>query len=93
MLTFLAAAAAVTVALSGQPFDRPMAPIQHYIGGHRLDVITGPSLACAKAGRMQTSFDNALLYRKDRDHARAKRLIDLPMAHACLVGASKGAAK
>jgi hypothetical protein len=42
---------------------------------------------CKDAARIETGFEPALLFREqDRANARARRLIDLPPAEACLVG-------
>jgi hypothetical protein len=42
---------------------------------------------CKDAGRYQTGYEPALLFReKDKPNARARRLIDLPNGAYCLVG-------
>ncbi len=40
---------------------------------------------CRGAGRMQTAFEPTLLYRRGGDD-RVRKLIDMPLAHACRVG-------
>ena len=61
----------------------------------RLDVLgPGPASVCNREGRMQVLYptpDPALLYPGDREQARAKRLIDLPMAYICHVKAPEPA--
>ena len=43
--------------------------------------------ACKAAGRLQTAYEPALLYRdQDRDAGRLRKLIELPEATACLLG-------
>ena len=42
---------------------------------------------CKAAGRLQTAYEPALLYRdQDRDAGRLRKLIELPEATACLLG-------
>jgi len=41
---------------------------------------------CAGAARLQTGYEPALLFREqDRGAARLRKLIEMPMAEACLV--------
>ncbi|MEW5683701.1 MAG: hypothetical protein AB1942_02155 [Pseudomonadota bacterium] len=45
---------------------------------------------CAGAARLQTGYEPALLYREeDRDAARLRKLIEMPMAEACLVESAR----
>lgn len=45
---------------------------------------------CKAAGRLQTAYEPALLYRdQDRDAARLRKLIELPEATACLLGGAE----
>ena len=79
MLELLAAA---TVALSPAP-----PPTLHRPPAVRVfERRTTPRL-CKGAGRLQTSGpEPALLYRKDRDEARIRKLIEMPMGEMCRLG-------
>lgn len=43
---------------------------------------------CKGAARLQTSYEPALLYRRDPATDRVKKLIEMPMATGCLLGAT-----
>jgi hypothetical protein len=89
----LALLAAATLA-AAQPAPAPSSNILVLRGAYgRLDLLgPGPASVCNREGRMQALYprpDPALLYPGDREQARAKRLIDLPMAYMCRVDAPK----
>lgn len=87
MLALLAAAATLTAqpAPAVKPFTVTVLDRQH--AGR---VLARP--LCKDAARLQTSHEPALLFREqDKADARARRLIDLPMAEACLLGAKEAA--
>ncbi|RAK67451.1 hypothetical protein [Phenylobacterium kunshanense] len=45
---------------------------------------------CQGAGRFQTGYEPALLFRdEDRDTARLRKLIEMPMGEMCLLGGSR----
>lgn len=46
---------------------------------------TAPAKPCSDAARLQTSGASPALLYREQDRIRANRLIDLPMAEACLV--------
>lgn len=49
-----------------------------------------PTPLCKGAGRLQTSYEPALLFRdEDRDAARLRKLIEMPMGEMCLLGSSR----
>jgi hypothetical protein len=47
-----------------------------------------PRVACKAAGRLQVSYAPALLYRPAPGD-RAKKLVEMPVAQACLLGARR----
>lgn len=58
--------------------------------GRTLFIASRPTPLCKGAGRFQTGYEPALLFREeDRDAARLRKLIEMPMAEMCLVGASR----
>ncbi|PZQ64474.1 MAG: hypothetical protein DI570_05210 [Phenylobacterium zucineum] len=45
---------------------------------------------CNGAARLQTGYEPALLFRQqDRDAARLRKLIEMPMAEVCLVESAR----
>lgn len=79
----LALLAAATLAAQPAPPAKPftVTVMDRQVAGR---VLAKP--LCKGAARLQTSHEPALLLRpQDRADARAKRLIDLPEAEACLV--------
>jgi hypothetical protein len=89
----LALIAAMTVAAlapeptaAERPLGAPSAAIKPFFRSLRADELTARA-HCKDAGRYQTGYEPALLFReKDKPNARARRLIDLPNGAFCLVG-------
>lgn len=82
MFTLLAAA---TVVLAAAPPSR--APGGPETLTARIIYRSAPTPLCRGAGRMQTSGpESALLYRKDQDALRIKKLIEMPAGEMCLLG-------
>lgn len=75
----------------------PLSLAGRLLEGRRLAGFLRSPSHCSDAARFETGFEPALLFRdQDRDAARLRRLIDLPPAEACLVGApgeARGAPK
>lgn len=88
MLGILAAAAVAAAQPAPQANPAPLA------GSIRVFRVPAPPTApCKGAARVQTAYEPALLFREqDKADARARRLIELPMAEACLV-AERGQGK
>lgn len=94
MLALLAVAAMANTSpadLLSATAEAPPPIAQLYLDEARPGFVRAPS-RCKAAARIQTGFEPALLFREqDRANARARALIDLPPAEACLVGTSPGA--
>jgi hypothetical protein len=90
----LAILAAMAVATAPSATDRPVAKdaVADVAGDARLSVAQAfrTGRFCKGAGRLETSLaEPALLFRpQDREAARARKLIELPPAEACLVDRS-----
>ena len=82
MLTIVAAVIALTPAPDARP-ARADAP--KVFVAPRTQVLRERPM-CSAAGRLQTDYEAALLFREqDRRTARLRKLIEMPMAEACLV--------
>lgn len=88
MLVTIAAAAA-SVALAPAPAERA-APGPAIKPKPAMVLLreTRPTAVCKGAGRMYVSHERTLLYRPTPDD-RARRLIDMPEAEACLLGGAR----
>ena len=90
----LAILAAMTLVAAPSAVERPAArdAVAQLAGDARLSVTQAfrTGRFCKGAGRLETSLaEPALLFRpQDREAARARKLIELPPAEACLVGRS-----
>jgi hypothetical protein len=86
MLVIVAAVAAFVPAPEGRPasFDAPQSPLVP------RSIALRDRPLCAGAAKLQTGYEPALLLREqDRDAARLRKLIEMPMAAACLVEAPR----
>jgi len=91
MLALLAAAAVATAGAPAAPSATVSAAAKASAPRSIIFDAVSPRLRnaalCKGAGRLQTSYDPALLYRdQDRDAGQLRRLIDLPDGQACLLG-------
>jgi hypothetical protein len=85
----------VAVTMAATPMDQPVAHaaapapprVTRFILADQPRPFLRNSGVCKAAGRMQTAYEPALLYREqDRDAGRLRKLIELPEASACLLG-------
>lgn len=64
--------------------------VTRFILAERPRAFLQSSGVCKAAGRLQTAYEPALLYRdQDRDAGRLRKLIELPDATACLLGGAE----
>lgn len=73
----LAVLAAATLAISPAPETKAAST---FIVGR-----SAPVARCQGAARLQTSYQPALLHRRDQDAGRIRKLIEMPMARPCLL--------
>ena len=88
MLVTIAAAAGVVILAPGPAERAASGPAIKPKPAMVILRETRPTAVCRGAARMQVSQESALLYRPRPDD-RAKRLIDMPEAEACLLGGAR----
>jgi hypothetical protein len=84
MLAIVAALVALAPTSDARAQDVAAPPAQTIFATNR------PTPLCKGAGRLQTGYEPALLFREeDRDAARLRKLIEMPMGEMCRLGASR----
>ena len=94
MLAMLVAMSVATTPAAAPVARTPAAPpprVTRFILADQQRPFLHSSGVCKAAGRLQTAYEPALLYRdQDRDAGRLRKLIELPEATACLLGGAEG---
>ncbi len=86
MLAIVAAVVALAPSLESRVVDAPAA--RTFIAPPAAPL--REAAPCKSAGRFQTGYEPALLFREeDRDAARLRKLIEMPAGEMCLIGADR----